>query len=84
MYKGVMRGNYFRINPTLSKEIKLDKFEEKDEMTKQVKRYLNEPETQALVKSTIDSILTADNYYEKALGNLMKTCLVLKYSEYLE
>ena len=84
MYKGVMKNNYFRLNPSLDKKIALDKFEEKEEMKIQTARWLADPATKKLVNDTVDCLLTPDNYYEKALNNLMKCALTLKYSEYLE
>eukprot|EP00347_Sterkiella_histriomuscorum_P020703 403336801 len=83
LYKGVMKNNYYRINPSLSKDIELDKFEQKPEMERQLARYMDLQETKALIETVISSILTADNYYDKALQNLHKSAVIIKYGQYL-
>jgi hypothetical protein len=83
MYKGVMKDNYYRLNPSLDHKINMNIVDVKD-MTEQYNNWMALPETKKLIDDTVKCLLTPDNYYEKALNNLMKCALTLKYSEYLE
>jgi hypothetical protein len=76
-----MHNNYFRLNPGLAQDIKLDRASEADRklMTEEVNRYLATEEGKQKLEQVINCILTPDDYYKKALVNLQKAAEILEY-----
>lgn len=52
-------------------------------MRTEVNRYLTSEEGKADLKKAVDSILTPDNYHDKALQQLVKAAHILKYCKFL-
>ncbi|CDW83966.1 patatin [Stylonychia lemnae] len=86
LFKDVMGDNYFRLNPGLTQTIKLDRAEEEDRklMRQEVSRYLKSDEGTKDVEKAITSLLTPDDYYDKALSSLMKAALLFQYCETID
>lgn len=53
-------------------------------MNNEVNRYLATEQGKADLEKVVNSILTPDNYYNKALQQLLKAATILEYSQYLK
>lgn len=52
-------------------------------MRREVSNYLATEEAKHDLAKVIDNILTPDNYYQKALNNLVKAAQILEYAKFL-
>lgn len=84
--KPAMHGRYWRLNPPLKEEIKLDKAGKDDQkkMENAVNEYLATEEATTEIKKLVDNLIQPEDYEARLLKYLLKAASIVEYNTIIQ